>query len=78
MAFQSVPTHLGGITIWNHCSNKTDANLEDSACTVRVLLFFPIQQKEINRAADRADREAAIVTAIILAANQSVSCFVFN
>ena len=28
--------------IWNHWSNKTDANLEESACTVRLLLFFPI------------------------------------
>ena len=34
---QFQPTH-----IWNPWSNKTDANLEDSACTVRVLLFFPI------------------------------------
>ena len=33
---------LGGITIWNPWSNKIDANQEDSACTVRVLLFFPI------------------------------------
>ena len=33
---------LGGITFWNPWSNKRDANLEDSACTVRVLLFFPI------------------------------------
>ena len=33
---------LGGITIWNPWSNKSDANLEDSACTVQVLLFFPI------------------------------------
>ena len=30
--------------IWNPWSNKIDANLEDSACTVRVLLFFPIVQ----------------------------------
>ena len=43
MAFQSVPTHLGGITIWDPWSNKTDAKLEDSVCTVRVLLFFPIR-----------------------------------
>ena len=35
-------TILGGITIWNTWSNKSDANLEDSACTVRVLLFFSI------------------------------------
>ena len=35
-------TILGGITIWNPWSNETDANLEDSACTVQVLLFFPI------------------------------------
>ena len=28
--------------IWNPWSNKTDAHLEVSACTVRVLLFFPI------------------------------------
>ena len=32
---QFQPTH-----IWNPRSNETDANLEDSACTVRVLLFF--------------------------------------
>ena len=31
-----------GITIWNPWSNKSDADLEDSACTVRVLLSFPI------------------------------------
>ena len=31
------PTH-----IWNPWSNKTDANLEDSACTVPSLLFLPI------------------------------------
>ena len=37
MAFRSVPT----THIWNPWSNKTDANLEDSACTVRMLLFFP-------------------------------------
>ena len=35
-------TILGGITIWNPWSNKSDASLEDSACAVRVLLFFPI------------------------------------
>ena len=34
-----------------------------------------IQQKEMNWAADRADRAAAIVAAIILAADQSVSWF---
>ena len=28
-------TILGGITIWNLWSNKNDANLQDSACTVR-------------------------------------------
>ena len=28
--------------IWNPWSNETDANLEDSVCRVRVLLFFPI------------------------------------
>ena len=33
---QFQPTH-----IWNPWSNKMDANLEDSVCTVRVL-FFPI------------------------------------
>ena len=33
---------LGGITSWNPWSNKSDANLENSACTVRVLLFFPM------------------------------------
>ena len=37
---QFQPTH-----IWNPWSNKTDANLEDSACTVRVLLFFRIVAK---------------------------------
>ena len=36
-SYQFQPTH-----IWNPWSNETDANLEDSACTVRVLLFFPI------------------------------------
>ena len=35
-------TILGGITIWNLWSNESDANLEDSACTVPVLLFFSI------------------------------------
>ena len=34
---QFQPTH-----IWNPWSNETATNLEDSACTVRVLLFFPI------------------------------------
>ena len=36
-------TILGGITIWNPWSNKSDSNLEDSACTVhylQMLLFF--------------------------------------
>ena len=46
MAFRSVPTHLEGITIWNPWLNKSNANLEDSACTVRVLLFFPIWLKK--------------------------------
>ena len=36
---------LGRITIWNPWSNKSDANLKDSACTVRVLFFFPIVSK---------------------------------
>ena len=36
---QFQPTH-----IWNPWSNETDANLEDSACTIRVLLFFPIRK----------------------------------
>ena len=36
---QFQPTH-----IWNPWSNKTDASLEDSACTVQVLLFLPIQK----------------------------------
>ena len=40
---QFQPTH-----IWNPWSNKTDANLEDSACTVRVLLVFVLQQKTQN------------------------------
>ena len=35
-------TILGGITIWNPWSNESDANLEGSACTVRMLLFFSI------------------------------------
>ena len=44
MAFQSVPTsRLFGI--W---SNKTGANLEDSAFTLRVLLFFPMSAKNIS------------------------------
>ena len=30
------------ITIWSLWSNKNDANLEESACRVRVLLFFPM------------------------------------
>ena len=34
---------LGGITIWNPWSNKSDSNLEDSACTVQGLLFFSIE-----------------------------------
>ena len=36
-------TILGGITIWNPWSNESGANLEDSACTVQVLLFFSIE-----------------------------------
>ena len=36
-------TILGGITIWNPWSNKSDSDLEDSACTVQVLLFFSIE-----------------------------------
>ena len=36
-------TLAGGIIIWNPWSNKSDANLEDSARTVRVLLFFSIK-----------------------------------
>ena len=39
---QFQPTH-----IWNPWSNKTDANLKDSACTVRVVLFFPIDKMQI-------------------------------
>ena len=38
---QFQPTH-----IWNPWSNETDANLEDSACTVRVLLFFSIPTEQ--------------------------------
>ena len=38
MAFRSVPTTLL-FEIW---SNKSDANLEDSDCTVRMLLFVSI------------------------------------
>ena len=38
MTFRSVPTtHL--LEIW---SNKSDANLEDSDCTVQMLLFVSI------------------------------------
>ena len=37
---QFQPTH-----IWNPWSNETNANLEDSACTVRVLLFFPMNSQ---------------------------------
>ena len=64
MAFRSVPTHLGGITIWNPWSNKTNANLEDSACTeccyssqfitiwaqIEILLWKPVfhQLSEFN------------------------------
>ena len=33
---------LGGTTIWNPWSNDREVNLEVSACTVRVLFFFPI------------------------------------
>ena len=33
---------LAGITIWNPWSNKSDANLEVSACKARMLLIFPI------------------------------------
>ena len=45
----TVATILGGITIWNLWSNKSDVNLEDSACTVqtRVLLFFSIVNKKL-------------------------------
>ena len=39
-------TILGGITIWNLWSNKSDANLEDSACKVRLLLFFSINSQK--------------------------------
>ena len=39
---------LGGITICNPWSNESDANLEDSACTVLVLLFFPIGINDIK------------------------------
>ena len=46
---QSVPTHLKEMTVWNPWSNKTDVNLEDSACTVRVLLFFPMTQQNLAR-----------------------------
>ena len=42
MAFRSVSTtHLFGI--W---SNKTDSNLEDSDCTVQMLLFISIGKKD--------------------------------
>ena len=40
---QLQPTH-----VWNPWSNKTDANLEDSACTVQVLLFSPIFCLQMN------------------------------
>ena len=35
-------TILGGINIWNPWSHESNATLEDSACTVRVLLFLLI------------------------------------
>ena len=41
---QFQPTH-----IWNPWSNETDANLEDSACTVRVLLFFPMTEQKLRK-----------------------------
>ena len=33
----SLAWDLGGITIWNHLSNESDANLEDSACTLHSI-----------------------------------------
>ena len=44
-------TILGGITIWNPWSNENYANLEDSACTVRVLLFFSMKAKAASSSA---------------------------
>ena len=41
MAFQSVPTTLL-FGIW---SNKSEANLEDSDCTLRMLLFVSIKKE---------------------------------
>ena len=38
-------TIFGGIIIQNPWSNKSDANLEGSACTVRMLLFLSIHWK---------------------------------
>ena len=33
----------GGKTIWNPWSNECDSNLEDSAYTVQLFLFFKIK-----------------------------------
>ena len=37
----TLTTELGLTTIWTPWSNESDANLEDSACTARMLLLFP-------------------------------------
>ena len=36
---------LGGITNWSSWSNGSDANLEDTACTVRMLFLFLMKLK---------------------------------
>ena len=45
MAFRSVPTTLL-FGIW---SNKSDANLENSDCTVRMLLFVSISERDLDK-----------------------------
>ena len=47
IGFGTLAGDIGVITIWNPWSNRSDANLEDSACTVRVLFFFPIVVQKI-------------------------------
>ena len=37
--------HWTLITIWTPWSNESDANLEDSACTARMLYFFPMESR---------------------------------
>ena len=40
---------LGGITILNPWSNKSNSNLEDSACTGRILFFFQIAKQSFKK-----------------------------